>query len=115
MKQKDLLFLSVWTFIVVAAWIGFSLYHAWVTSTITPELQIAIQPIAGSFDTTTINQLRTRKRVAPLYELTGSGTKTTPTPTPALVPFTNQAVTPLPTEAETTVTPSIAIPNIQGQ
>lgn len=72
--QKDFLYLAASSFVVVAAWIGFTLYHTWVTSTITPDLQIQIQPISPDFDTATIEGLKARRKVAPVFEIKNSST-----------------------------------------
>lgn len=67
--RKDILFLSISSFIVVAAWIGFNLYHSHVTTTITPDLQMQIIPIQPYFDTATLQTLKTRKQVIPISAL----------------------------------------------
>lgn len=65
--QKDVLFFSISFFIVVLAWIGFNIYHIFVTSTISEELQVQIAPINGNFDTSTLDALETRTKVVPLF------------------------------------------------
>ena len=105
MKKKrsvlhDLLFVSISSFIVVAFWIGFNLYHTWVTTTIAPEMQIQITSISPDFDTATLQQLKSRKQVTPITTLSGKkliDIDTTPSPTPAQ-PLVN-APTPLVTSA----------------
>ena len=69
--QKDTLFLAISFFIVVFAWIGFNLYHIWATSTISELLQQQIRPIDRTFDTQTIEQLKTLQKVDPLFEIAG--------------------------------------------
>ena len=69
MKQKDILFLFISTFILVVAWIGFNIYHKWATSTISADLQVQIKPIDPNFDTQTIEKLKTREQITPVYEL----------------------------------------------
>ena len=66
--QKDILFVLISSFIVVVAWISFNLYHIWVTSTISEEVQVQLAPIAPHFDPATIQQLKSRKHIDPLYE-----------------------------------------------
>lgn len=80
--QKDLLFLSISSFVVVAAWIGFNIFHSSVTTTISPELQKTIVPISADFDMATIEALRSRKKVAPVTTLTNQGV---PTPSPTTI------------------------------
>jgi hypothetical protein len=94
---KDLLFLSISSFIVVVAWVGFNLYHSYVTTTITPELQIQIVPINPNFDTAMLEKLKARKQVAPITEL--SSVTFEPTPrvesTTQIIPATTIAPTPI--------------------
>lgn len=71
MKQKDILLLVVPTFILVVAWIVFSIYHNWGTSTIPEALNIQITPIEGKFDKETIDNLKKREKVLPVFEATG--------------------------------------------
>jgi hypothetical protein len=89
MKQKDVLFIFISSFVVVFAWVGFNLYHKWVTTTISTDLQMQINPIEPSFDRDTIENLKKREQIQPAYE---SDTKSQPTPTPSIT-------TPTPTEA----------------
>ncbi len=83
-KQKDILFILISTFVVVVIWIGSNLHHIWATSTIKEDLQLKLTPIEGSFDTATIQKLKTRERVNPLYER--QATPSTPTPVVSLSP-----------------------------
>lgn len=69
MKQKDLLFLIASTTVLILSWIGFSIYHNLVTSTIPENLNVQIAPLDSKFDTQTLQQLRSRKKVSPLFEL----------------------------------------------
>lgn len=101
--RKDLLFLSGSSFIVVAAWVGFNIYHSWVTTTITPELQIQITPINPDFDMMTLDKLKTRKQVVPVTVLTNNS-KPEPTPGAALPVIQ-------PNTAVTTSAPSPVLPN----
>ena len=39
MKQRDILFLVISTFVLILAWIGFSIYHNLVSSTITKPVE----------------------------------------------------------------------------
>ena len=81
--QLDILFLSVSLFVIVTMWIGFNLYHAWVTSTITEDLQVQIIPIAPKFDLVTLDKLKTREKIEPFFELgTISTASPAATPTP---------------------------------
>jgi hypothetical protein len=69
MKKNDILLILVPSFIFVLAWIGFSIYHNIVTSTISEPLNMQIMPITPTFDTSVIDGLKNRENVAPIYEL----------------------------------------------
>lgn len=64
--QREFFYITLSFFILVAAWLGFNLYHVHVASTISQDLQMQIIPIAPSFDTLVIQNLKTRTQVAPL-------------------------------------------------
>ncbi len=67
-KRRGVLLVLWLTFITVVAWIGFHIYHITVTSTISEELQLQIIPIDPNFDMDTINRLKGRVKVEPLYQ-----------------------------------------------
>lgn len=85
-KQKDILFLLISSFIVVVAWIGFNLYHITVTSTVSQTIQMQLSPISATFDQATIEQLKTRENIVPVYNAqtssapTATASAATPTP-----------------------------------
>jgi hypothetical protein len=100
--HKDILFILFSSFIVVVAWIGFNLYHIWVTSTISEELQVQLTSIDGSFDMKTLQKLKTRERVNPAFERQGVPVQPTaaaptgitqPTPSVSTLPEPTVAVT----------------------
>lgn len=66
--QKDILYLSISSFILTALWISFNVYHSYVSTTIAPTLQLQIQPIEPSFDLITIQNLKNRKSVVPQFD-----------------------------------------------
>ena len=68
-KRKDVIVTLWMTFLTIAAWIGFGIYHIWTTSTISQIDISAISPINPNFDTSVINSLKSRENVAPLYNL----------------------------------------------
>lgn len=101
MKRKDILLILVPSFIFVLAWMGFSIYHGFINSTISEALNIQIIPINPTFDTATISKLKNRTHVNPIYEInpsliitptpgvivddqSASKSATTPTPTPKI-------------------------------
>jgi len=55
---KNLVYLSILTAFVVAVWIGFSIYHAVTTSTISSAVGVQIQQIPATFDGVTISNLK---------------------------------------------------------
>jgi len=69
MKKNDILLILIPSFIFVLTWIGFSIYHNVVTSTISEPLSIQIEPITPTLDTITIDSLKNREKVSPIYEL----------------------------------------------
>ncbi|MBI5123485.1 hypothetical protein HZA75_06530 [Candidatus Roizmanbacteria bacterium] len=104
---NDILFFSVSIFIIVVLWIIFNIYYAYVTSTIRPDLQLQITPIEGTFDTTTINKLKTRQAVTPLFE---SGTQPEASPTATLSPTPAVVTQVIPTEEITPTPPVTKLP-----
>ncbi|MDP2649895.1 MAG: hypothetical protein Q8P10_03540 [bacterium] len=69
MKQKEIIFILVSCFLLVAFWVGFSIYHNSVTSTVPEALGIQITPIKPDFDNTIIENLKKRNRVEPVLEI----------------------------------------------
>jgi hypothetical protein len=99
MKRREVLFLLISIFVMVLAWIGFSIYHNLLTSTIPEALGIRITPISPNVDTKTLDALKKREKVSPLFTA-GTAPSVSPTQpasesavptiTPVLSP-TNQA------------------------
>ncbi len=58
MSNNQTLFLSIFTFLTVLAWIAFDVYHAGTVSTITPVQQELIKPLEPRFDMTVISELK---------------------------------------------------------
>lgn len=58
MSSKEILFLSIFTFLTVLAWIAFDIYHAATTPTVTPIQQELIKPLNPKFDTEVILRLK---------------------------------------------------------
>src|SRR5882724_3666224 len=98
--QNDIIFLSGSLFVIVFLWIGSNLYHAWVTSTISPDLQIQIVPISPTFDTDVIDQLKNRTTVLPNLDqeaeasISGTITPTQPIGSTEATPTINPNLTP---------------------
>ena len=97
-KQKDLITLLVPLFILTVLWAIFNIYHNHVTSTIKDPLTFQIIPIEGKFDVKTINKLKGRQKINPLYEIQ---VVESPIPTPSLEPILTEEPSPelTPTEA----------------
>lgn len=79
MKQRDIITLLIPSFLLILAWIIFSIYHNSVASTITPVVDIQISPIKPVFDTDAVSKLKQRQKVTPIYEIQPAAI---PTPTP---------------------------------
>ncbi len=109
-KQKDILYIAISAFFLTALWVGFNLYHAWATSTISPDLQIQITPIAPDFDTQTLDKLKSRQAIQPVYELKNTESASpTPSPSEKVNNQLEQTVTPSPI-AQPTGTTNILTP-----
>lgn len=67
MKQKDFLLIAIFTFITILAWIILTIYHARVTSTISPALKEKIEPIEPRFDTSTIEMLKRQRKTVNIF------------------------------------------------
>lgn len=104
MKQKDFLIILIPAFVLTILWVIFSIYHNYVTSTIKDPLSIQILPIQGKFDTKTIEELKNRERVNPLYEAQKASVSATEEPTiteePTLLPTETPILTPTPSEED---------------
>jgi len=80
MKQKDVLITIIVLFIFTLVWIGFSIRHSAVSSTISESTNKDISPIAPTFDTKAIDKLKKRQKIIPSFELGNA------TPTPLVLP-----------------------------
>lgn len=78
-KKKSTIFILFMTFLATVAWIGFGIYHKSVTSTISPVDSSIMEPIDPTFDTDTINKLKSRKKIKPAYEVEKIATNTAET------------------------------------
>lgn len=89
MKRNDILFLLISGFILVLAWIGFSIYHNLATSTVSTIVGNQLRPIPGTFDMTTINNLKKRDSITPDFnaiESQNNAASVSPTPKLAQTP-----------------------------
>lgn len=98
MKRKDILVLLIPSFIIVILWVVFNVYHSYINSTIPTDVNTQILYINPDFDLKTIEDLKKRQIVEPIYavepqskedlsqQTTQENTElvTTPTPTPTI-------------------------------
>jgi hypothetical protein len=92
MKHKEIILLLSSVFIIIVAWAGFSIYHNLATSTTPENLEKVASPIKTVFDEPTINRLKERRQVSPLFEFD----RPTPTPTPTIpIPTPTNSPTPV--------------------
>lgn len=54
-------------FLVTILWVIFNIYHNYVTSTIVDPLTVQIVPIDGKFNKTSLESIKDRKRLEPLF------------------------------------------------
>lgn len=96
MKKNDILIILIPTFIFVLVWIGFSIYHSIVASTISETVNMQIAPISPNFDTKTIDSLKGRQSILPIYDadVVVETPTLTPTPTVSQVPIATQSAEP---------------------
>lgn len=101
-RKNDVLLLLISSVILVIAWVIFSLIHLSLTSTINEVLSQQISAINPSFDTKTINALKNRENITPVYSFSNTNTASgsagtvvpSSTPTPTVV-----TPTPIPSSA----------------
>ena len=61
MERKDLLYVSIITFITVFAWIIFDVYHSAVTSTLTDVQQKLVSVLNPKIEESTLEKIRERQ------------------------------------------------------
>lgn len=69
MKQRDILLLLIPFSLLVVLYIGGSIYHNLVTSTISDALNIQITPISPDFNQKAIIDIKNREKVTPIFEM----------------------------------------------
>lgn len=74
-NKKDVAIIVILFFVSIVVWIGSSIYHTTVNSTIPEDTSKEIAPIDNNFDTKTINELKSRENILPLYDLQGVSPK----------------------------------------
>lgn len=68
MKEKDILLLLIPFSLLVIIYIGSSIYHSIVTSTIPEVVNIQITPISPDFDQKAIMDIKNREKIVPVFE-----------------------------------------------
>ena len=68
--HKNILSIIIPSFVLILLWIGLTIYRSRVTSDITQTQSVQIRPIAATFDTATIEQLKQRQQIAPILMVT---------------------------------------------
>lgn len=91
-KKRNFVIILMLVLILTVFWVIFNVYHNYVNSTISDPLSVQIIPIEGKFDDETIEQIKTRIRIEPNFELeiASIASKSTPTPTPSIEAKTNE-------------------------
>lgn len=67
MKQKDIVMVLIPTTVLIILWIIFNILHSANKSTIPESISSQLAPIVPEFDKETINKVKERIEVAPLY------------------------------------------------
>ncbi|MBI4097331.1 MAG: hypothetical protein HY428_02860 [Candidatus Levybacteria bacterium] len=111
MREKDLFYLVLSSFILTALWVGTNIYHAFATSTISDVLQVQIAPISPNFDPRIIQNLKQREKITPLFTFSAQDGGLSPTPPPAGGPTRTPTPTPTASRSATqTLQSGIATP-----
>lgn len=83
MNNRDLLIISILTFITVFVWIFFDAYHVYTTSTIPQDLKMQLLPLDPKIPLDQIQKLKNRPELFPIisspsaFPTAGSTTPTT--------------------------------------
>lgn len=72
MKQRDIIILVVPLFFLALLWTAYSVYINSVSSTVPESLNIQITPIDSKFDEKTIEELKNRQNLLPVFDATSS-------------------------------------------
>src|SRR5437870_2995135 len=98
---KNILYISIFTAIVVASSALLSIYHSIKSNETAPDSNIQISPIPPTFDSTTVNSLNARLQVA--VDLSAKLTTATIAATPQFTPT-------LTTTPTASISPQISLP-----
>lgn len=81
LKKGYLLYLLLFTSIVVISWIIFNVYQAAIGTTISQKIAIEITPIKPDFDSKVIEKIINREKVSPVYDAASAQIPLIPTGT----------------------------------
>ncbi|HLB60777.1 MAG TPA: hypothetical protein VJL83_04200 [Patescibacteria group bacterium] len=62
MNSKEWLFLSIVTFLTVMTWTVYDVYHAAITSTLTPYQQTLLKPLDPAFDSNVLDRIEQKEQ-----------------------------------------------------
>jgi len=60
-SDRDVLLVSIFTFITVSLWVFFEIVKTTKTTTVSPTIQQVIAPLSPKLDTATLGELEKRK------------------------------------------------------
>ena len=93
MGRRDMLLLSIFTLVTTAGWIIFDVYHSFVTSTISEEVEQQIAPITHTFEQSVIDRIKNRLPIEPLTVETIEFSVPTPTESLTIATSSGQGAT----------------------
>ncbi len=104
MKQRDTVFVLASSAIVVILWIVFSVISKYTSPTVNDVVLSSVTPIEKTFDLATLDQIKKRQKVEPLFTAQQPVVSITPTisPNPRLI---SPTTSPTPT---TSLTPTLS-------
>ncbi len=97
MKRKDFIFLLASIVVLSIAWVIFNIIHQSITSTISETTASQINPIKPNFDLKTVDLIKKREQVAPMYTFESQSASNSSLSTPILITPTPLIPTPTPT------------------
>jgi hypothetical protein len=97
MGRRDMLLLSILTFVTALGWIAFDVYHASVENTTPQDVEDQLAPVMPTFNTGLIEDLKNRETIDPSTIDTGKSVFSQP----ASLPLASSSAT-------NTATPSVA-------
>ena len=93
MKRNDVLLILIPSLLFVTFWIVFNIYHNYQSSTITETVDTQINAITPSFDTQTIDLLKSRTQINPDYQI-NPGSQTVLPSSSSAIPVAPVTITP---------------------